>query len=198
MAKSCINFLFLIALIAPLVTTADSVPANSLPSQLPAPSNSALPSSSATPVSKPNTSSVPVRLLIPAIGLDDPIVSVGLTESNAMDVPSGKTNNVGWLSGGPKPGAIGSAVLDAHVFAAFARLKDVPVGSDIYVLTEAGTELHFIVRESLLYKLSELSPDLLFGRNDARRLNLITCAGQLTPDHSTYDHRLVLFAELAS
>jgi hypothetical protein len=36
--------------------------------------------------------------------------------------------------------------------------------------------------------------DQIFNRNDAARLNLITCHGQLTADRSTYTHRLVVYA----
>ena len=140
----------------------------------------------------------PVRLIIPSIGLDAPVDPVGLDASGNMAVPSGSTKDVGWYKGGALPGDVGSAVIDAHVFAGFAQLKYVSPGSDIYVVTEDGTKLHFVVSTTDTYALGALNPAELFGLNDARRLNLITCAGNLTPDHSTYDHRLVVYAVLAN
>ena len=140
----------------------------------------------------------PVRVIIPVIHLNDPIIPVGTNSKNEMDVPSGTSANVGWFKYGPVPGQIGSAVLDAHVFAAFKNLKNVPVGADIYVQMASGVTRHFVVAQTTTYKLADLTSQMLFGQNDAARLNLITCAGKLTPDRSTYDHRLVLFAKLVN
>lgn len=139
----------------------------------------------------------PVRVSVPSVGIDSPIVGVGINSAGEMAVPSGSTNNVGWYKHGTVPGDIGSAVFDAHVFAAFAPLDGVSVGDSIYVTTEGGQRLRFVVEQATVYKLGDLSPETLFNRRDARRLNLITCAGQLTVDKSTYTHRLVVYAVYA-
>ncbi len=146
-----------------------------------------------TPVTADPTERNPVRLIIPSIGMDAPVEGVGINEKGEMDVPDGSTDTVGWYKGGPQPGAIGSTVFAAHVYAAFSDLRYVKPGSDIYVLTKDGSKLHFVVDDSRVYKLGELSPKILFGRHDAQRLNLITCAGSPTADGSTYDHRLVVY-----
>lgn len=135
----------------------------------------------------------PARLLIPSIGIGVDIVPVGLNDKGEMDVPSGATSNVGWYKGGTIPGNVGSAVLDAHVYAAFQELQHVRLGSYVYVQTSGNTKLRFKVVDSRFYTLSELTPAILFGQTDARRLNLITCAGTFVPSINTYDHRLVVF-----
>lgn len=135
----------------------------------------------------------PARLLIPSISLDSNIVPVGVNAKGEMDVPSGETNNVGWYKGGPKPGQMGSAVLDAHVFAAFEDLRYLKVGEDVIVETANGTRLRFVVEESTVYKLGDITPSMLFGRGDARWLNLITCAG--SPVGDTYSHRLIVYTK---
>ncbi|HEV3245369.1 MAG TPA: class F sortase, partial [Candidatus Paceibacterota bacterium] len=137
------------------------------------------------------------RLVIPAINLNDPIVNVGVTSSGDMAVPDGKTSQVGLYDGGPQPGDVGAAVLDAHVFAAFSKLNDLSVGDDIYVQKD-GQQLHFVVTAVKTFALSEITSADLFTPTSDRDLNLITCAGNLTPDSSTYDHRLVVYATLAS
>ncbi len=139
----------------------------------------------------------PVRLIIPSIHLDTDIISVGLNSKGEMAVPSGDTSHVGWYKYGPKPGQRGSAVLDAHVFAAFDDLRYLKVGSDVIVQTSSGQRLRFVVRESTVYRLNELTSKMLFGRSGDRWLNLITCAGQPTSDGSTYTHRLVVYSTFA-
>jgi sortase (surface protein transpeptidase) len=130
--------------------------------------------------------------------LNDAVVPMGITEDGALDVPSGTTRNVGWYATGTIPGGKGSAVMDAHVFAAFSALHKLSVGSDIYVVDQNGTKLHFVVSEMRIYALKDVPLQKLFNRSDTARLNLITCAGKLLPDRSTYDHRLVVYATLAT
>lgn len=158
-------------------------------------STSTLPVTLAETVSIP---SIPIELRIPSIGLVDPIIPVGINAKGEMDVPSGKTNNVGWYEYGPTPGEEGSSVIDAHVYAAFKNLKRVSVGDDIYVTHESGEVRHFVVRKATVYPLATLSPLTLFDYAPGRWLNLITCAGSYIPSLSTYDHRLIVFAEFVS
>jgi LPXTG-site transpeptidase (sortase) family protein len=151
-----------------------------------------------TVVPKVQSPDLPTHLSIPSIKVSSRIVSVGINSKGEMDVPSGSTKNVGWYKYGTAPGDTGSAVLDAHVFAAFSNLHALRVGSDIYVTTANNNTLHFVVQETRLYKLGEVPATVLFNRSDTQRLNLITCAGKLTANHSTYDHRLVVYAVLVN
>jgi sortase A len=140
----------------------------------------------------------PAELVIPSIGLAAPIQGVGTTSNGEMGVPNGTTNKVGWYEYGTVPGNIGSAVIDAHVFAAFANLKYLKPGSDIYVITQEGSILHFVTSRAQTYRNANVPLETLFNQSDGRYLNLITCAGRLTPDHSTYNSRLVVYAQLSA
>ena len=122
---------------------------------------------------------------------------LGKDKQGNMDVPQASTNDVGWYKDGTLPGEVGNAVIGAHVFAAFSKLKNVKLGDDIYILNNQNQKLHFIVADTKTYKLSTLTSETLFEQKDARRLNLITCAGKLTSDRSTYDRRLVVSAIFA-
>jgi LPXTG-site transpeptidase (sortase) family protein len=175
-------FLFLIILFAPsvLATGHASIPQLSLP----------IAEAASTKVA-----ALPVRLAIPSIKLTSAIMPMGVLSNGELDVPSGKTNNVGWYAKGTVPGEAGSAVLDAHVFAAFSKLDDVKVGDHIQVGMSDGTTRTFAVTKTKVYKLASLSSQELFG-DGGKYIHLITCAGSLTPNHSTYTHRLVVYAEL--
>ncbi|MGH7141449.1 MAG: class F sortase [Minisyncoccia bacterium] len=141
---------------------------------------------------------VPMRLSIPSINLNDQVVPVGVNALGQMDVPPGNTKEVGWYAGGTAPGDIGSAVLDAHVFAAFANLSKLKAGDDLYIETTAGATQHFKVTATHTYPLADVSADALFNGTGARELNLITCAGTYLPAQGTYDHRLIVYATLAN
>lgn len=159
---------------------------------------SVLVATTSTPVAKKVVGDAPFTVSIPAINLDNPVIRVGLNEKGEMDVPSGTSDNVGWYKHGPMPGEVGSAVLDAHVYAAFKNLDKLKVGDDIYVTNADGKELHFVVEETAVTKLEETSATRLFDRRDKVRLNLITCAGTYSAARGTYDHRLIVYAVLVT
>ena len=138
----------------------------------------------------------PSKLIIPKIHLNDPIVQVGLTDGGLMAVPSGSTSNVGWYKYGTVPGESGNSVLDAHVFAAFSKLNKLAVGDNIFISTVSGKKLTFVVVATKTYALADVPEANLFGPTDETHLNLITCAGNLTADHSTYDHRIIIYTRL--
>jgi len=138
----------------------------------------------------------PARLSIPSIGLTAPVVGVGLDDTGAMAVPDGSTNDVGWYEAGTPPGGEGSAVLDAHVYAAFKNLHLVRAGDDLYVDTTSGGRLHFVVTGVRTYPLADVPTDLLFNASGGENLNLITCAGTYIPSIQTYDQRLVVYTRL--
>jgi sortase (surface protein transpeptidase) len=145
------------------------------------------------------TVATPVRLVIPSIGLNARIKGVGANAKGAMVVPSGASKSVGWYKNGVVPGQTGSAVIDAHVFAAFSKLKYLKSGADVYVTMTDGATLHFVVSDAQTYALAALSSkQQLFRPTQSADLNLITCAGSLTKDRSTYDHRLVVYTTLVS
>ncbi len=151
------------------------------------------------PNAKPTVavSMTPKKISIPTIRLRENIVPVGLDKVGKMDVPDGTTQDVGWYKDGITPGDVGAAVLDAHVYAAFAQLRYVKMGDSIYIETASGKKVRFVVVDSRVYTLQELTADMLFVQPDHPELKLITCAGKLTPDKTTYEKRLILTAVLA-
>ncbi|MBI5456958.1 class F sortase [Candidatus Kaiserbacteria bacterium] len=138
----------------------------------------------------------PTRIEIPSIGLDAPIVPVGVNAKREIDVPPGNSNYVGWYKHGSAPGEIGSAVMDAHVYAAFKDLKNVAPGADIYVTTASGKKMHFLVFDRSEYPLAGMNISSLIRETDTSDLNLITCAGTYIRSRGTYDHRLVVYTRL--
>lgn len=137
----------------------------------------------------------PVQVVIPDIKLNAWIQNMGINDKGQMDVPSEKTRYVGWYQYGTVPGEDGSAVFDAHVTAAFKKLKNVGVGDHIYVITKEGAELDFVVEDTDVYPLAEVPAEQLFNRKGGKYLHLITCAGRKIKGNA-YSHRLIVYAKL--
>jgi uncharacterized repeat protein (TIGR01451 family) len=149
----------------------------------------------------PATGSItPYRLRIPALDIDTMVESVGVTRRGLMDVPA-NIWDAAWLKSGVKPGASGQAVIDGHLdstqgSAVFSDLHRLHPGDRFYVSDASGSELTFRVATLQVEPLDGFPVVRVFGPSHGRLLNLITCAGTFVPARKTYDHRLVVFAEL--
>ena len=91
----------------------------------------------------------PVRLTIPGIKVDWPVVL-----NNGHDLP--KFKGIGWMFGSAFPGAAGNLVLFGHLdgkYATLGRLHELKSGDTFSVLTDDG-EYHYQIRS-----LFETTPD---------------------------------------
>lgn len=194
---------FAVALVLPVTYTVHVVPPQSVEIAYAAPTTDQLPAEifeadTAVVEALPLPRTLPITLHIPSIKLDAPVEHVSTDDSGEMGVPDGKTENVGWYQNGTSPGERGSAVMDAHVYAAFKNLHRVREGDATIVKMSDGSTRHFRVERTQLYLLEDVPSEELFNRSDAERLNFITCAGNWDARRETYDHRLVVYAVLAN
>lgn len=144
----------------------------------------------------------PVRLRIPAIGLDTVVQWVGVDAEGRLAVPSNYTD-VGWYQEGPAPGTPGNAVIDGHLDsttgpAVFYRLNELQPGDEIFTVSETGQEYRFVVTTSEVYPVSDAPLDKIFGPADLPKLNLITCDGAFDRAIRQYDMRLVVYSQLVA
>ena len=155
------------------------------------------------PAAHANASSLPSRLIIPALKIDATVQKVGLKADSSMATPNNFTD-VAWYKYGTIPGQVGSAVIDGHVdnglslAGVFKHLIDIKIGDDVYVQEANGEQLHFVVTDIQTYPYKGAPDEKIFTQTDAARLNLITCEGVWVPSGRTYDHRLVVFTKLVS
>jgi LPXTG-site transpeptidase (sortase) family protein len=152
----------------------------------------------------PNTTAnlFPKILHIPAINVSANIQYVGITKKGNMATPNNFID-VGWYKYGPLPGAIGSAIIAGHVDdgfalpAVFSNLNKLKIGDNIYVETEGGDIIHFVVTDKKIYDYNAPTEDI-FNQNDSSLLKLITCAGVWNEQYGTHDKRLVVTAVKSS
>jgi sortase (surface protein transpeptidase) len=147
------------------------------------------------------TAGNPVRLRIPAIGVDAPVELVGMTPDRAMDVPKGVWN-AGWYYHSVRPGEVGNSVITGHLDsrvgpAVFYNLVDVAPGDEIAVEYANGLQLTFVATALERYPVGYWDAARIADVNvrDGRpHLNLITCGGDW--NQTTYTHRDVVYSVL--
>jgi sortase (surface protein transpeptidase) len=144
--------------------------------------------------------SPPARLAIPAIGVETPLVRLGLEPDRTMQVPE-DFGLAGWFAGGPAPGQPGPAVIAGHVDsrtgpAVFYRLRDLRPGDRIEVTGTDGTRLRFAVEATRSFPKSRFPTDAVFGPTPAAELRLVTCTGTFDRARGSYRDNLVVFARL--
>ena len=162
----------------------------------------ALPTLTARPAAPGTTtaSPSPVRLRIPAVGVDAAVTPVGVDGRGFMVIPR-EVRQVGWYRYGPAPGdPAGAAVVAGHVDArqqgagALFPLRGVEVGNTVTVTVDGGRDLRYRVVGKQTIVKQRLPVERLFARDGAPRLVLITCGGPFVPELSSYRDNLVVVA----
>lgn len=141
----------------------------------------------------------PAAVSVPAIGLDAPLIDLGIADDGAMEVPV-DADDVGWFTGGGRPGGRGPTVIAAHVDsasgpAAFARLDELVTGDRVDVTTVEGGVVGYVVTEVLDVPKAEFPTGRVFGAQPTDQLRLITCGGVFDRSSGHYDQNRIVFAE---
>lgn len=143
---------------------------------------------------------LPVRLFISSIKVNAPIGQVGRTSQGAMGVPT-TPSSTAWYRLGPRPGEVGSAVIDGHfgwynnIPAVFDNLRKVKVGDRLTVVDDQGESIVFIVHHIRTFTLKDNPSDVFNSDDGQAHLNLITCQGVWNIARKSYSKRLVVFAD---
>ncbi|MFD5897810.1 class F sortase [Streptomyces sp. NPDC060366] len=147
--------------------------------------------------------SVPVRLRIPVIGVDTPVIRLGLAPDGSMEVPPVTAHDrAGWYRHSPTPGRIGPSVITGHVTVGaygdgvFRRLARLRRGDRVTVRLENGTAAVFAVSAVRKVAKADFPADDVYGDVDRPELRLITCGGPRTDDG--YLDNVIVFATLTA
>ncbi|MEV7278417.1 class F sortase [Streptomyces sp. NPDC093111] len=161
----------------------------------------AAPAPAAQLATAPMPRSEPVRVRVPAAGVDaGPLLSLGLNPDGTVQVPSvAQADRIGWYDKGVTPGETGPAVLIGHFDTAEgpAVLQDVArirVGDRITVTRADGTDAVFRVRELEQVDKRAFPTRKVYGDTRRPELRLITCGGELVDGHRP--DNIVVYADL--
>ncbi|MDX3752593.1 class F sortase [Streptomyces sp. AK08-02] len=147
--------------------------------------------------------SAPVRLSVPAIGVDTPVMRLGLASDGTVQVPPiSDHDQAGWYEHSPTPGQTGPSVILGHVtvgaygdgvFHGLSRLRR---GEKIVARLENGTETEFTVTSVRTVAKANFPTNDVYGNVNRPELRLITCGGPR--DEDGYLDNVIVFAALTS
>ncbi|MEU2422157.1 class F sortase [Streptomyces sp. NPDC007851] len=145
--------------------------------------------------------SAPVRLRVPAIGVDTPLLRLGLAADGTVQVPPVTAHDrAGWYRYSPTPGQVGPSVILGHVTVGaygdgvFRRLAELRRGEHIVTRLENGRSAVFTVREVRTVAKSAFPTKDVYGDVTRPELRLITCGGPRGGDG--YLDNVIVFATL--
>jgi LPXTG-site transpeptidase (sortase) family protein len=168
--------------------------ATSAPTDAPATAPTAPPAAQAEP-------SVPVRIEINGVDMNQKVVSVGLDKNRVPIVPN---HDVGWYNLSGQPGQGENIVLWGHVLrfrqtpkipAPFARLKEVKPGAKVVLYDQNGKAHSYVVKQQIWVKPDEVEYILPKGRE---MVTMVSCIGdKVITNGEVVDesHRLITIAE---
>jgi LPXTG-site transpeptidase (sortase) family protein len=153
-----------------------------------------------TPVVTPVSNSPLNRLVIPKIGVDAPVVTLGVDGQGVMQSPRGPFE-VGWYDFSAGPGTGGNAVFSGHVdyasvgAAVFWHLRELGPGDLVEVRLADGTSYQYLVVSSVSYTSGDAPIAEIVGPTGKDTVTIITCTGTFNREIHQYSHRLVVRAE---
>jgi LPXTG-site transpeptidase (sortase) family protein len=181
-----------------------SVPAGPVgPESLPKSVSTAVPTPTVGPQSAPLARSAPVRIRIPAIAVNAPVIALGLNADGTIQVPPLAEHNLtGWYKYGPTPGQQGPAVILGHVDSltgpsVFYRLKDLRKGDTVYITLADGQRPAFTVDGIQEAAKDDFPTSAVYGQVAYQGLRLITCGGPFDTASGHYVDNIIIYAHRA-
>lgn len=161
------------------------------------------PSSAPAASPRPLSRAVPVRLLIPVIDVDTPLLRLGLAADGTAQVPPITAHDrAGWYEHSPTPGQTGPSVILGHVTVGsfgdgvFRHLAELRRGDVIEARLEKGGPARFAVTAVRTVAKSDFPTEEVYGDVDRPELRLITCGGARTGEG--YADNVIVFAALTA
>ncbi len=152
---------------------------------------------------------LPLRVDIPGIYIDAPVITLGLGAGAIPDVPQ-RPDQIAWYNFSATPGQNNNAVFSGHVDwqtprgdpipGVFYRLRELRIGDTITVTLETEEVLEYQVTGNVATSYDD--PNVVRSMDPTIRdvITLITCGGSWEYDPSkdnggNYSHRVVVRAE---
>lgn len=152
---------------------------------------------------------VPATLRIPRLGIDTPLMGVGLAPDGTLATPPvDEPGEAAWYELGVRPGEPGPAIVLGHVSGRppglthsipgiFAHLDQVRPGDRVEIGRTDGTVATFLVTRTELAPKAAFPTAEVYGDTAGPELRLITCGGEFDLAAHNYLSNRIVFASLA-
>lgn len=143
-----------------------------------------------------------VAIHIPRLKVNQRMTRLSVLRDRSMSVPR-KYSDIGWWSGGPRPGGPGATLIAGHVSsksgpAVFFRLRDMRAGDMVTVDRADGTSAVFRVVGKASYLRSNFPDEVVYRVRGKPSIHLVTCDGVFDGEIGHHVDNLVVFADLVS
>ena len=136
----------------------------------------------------------PVRMYIPALGIDAAIQDTGSSQGVMEIVPS--ADIISWFRGAAIPGNDGNCFLAGHnnwggVNGPLMEMDTLNIGDEMDIEYADGTRLKFMLESVFVYALATAPAHLIMDAGGEARVTVITCKGPVNASTGTSDYRIV-------
>jgi LPXTG-site transpeptidase (sortase) family protein len=143
--------------------------------------------------------SQPVRIIIPAIGVNAPVVPVSETAGSVGTPPLTNHDLAGWYDGSVTPGQTGPSLIDGHIdgyglASVFYRLPALKTGDVIRVLLKDGETASFKVTWVQVVAKMAFPWKTVLGWTSYPSLRLVTCGGPFNSLTGHYVDNVIVYA----
>ena len=145
------------------------------------------------------TASQPVRIIIPAIGVNAPVVPVSKTAGSVGTPPLTNHDLAGWYDGSVTPGQTGPSLIDGHIdgyglASVFYRVPALKTGDVIRVLRKDGETASFKVTWVQVVAKTAFPWKAVLGWTSYPSLRLVTCGGPFNSLTGHYVENVIVYA----
>ena len=155
------------------------------------------PSTDAGPAGNGDLAASPARVTIASIGVDSPLMQLGLNSDHTVEVPpADKGMTAGWYIGSAVPGDSGASVIIGHNNTRYGRavfhdLYTIKPGADVAIRLPDGKTVHYTVTSLQRVSKSNFPTQQVYGATSGHALRLITCDGALDANGHPVDNLIV-------
>jgi len=145
--------------------------------------------------------SQPLRIKIPKVSIDAPLMNVALDKQKTIETPPPQYKNLAaWYKGSVSPGADGTSVIVGHVDnasgpAVFYGLGALKKDARIEVARADGTTAIFTIYGIEVFSKKDFPAKRVYGDTARPELRVITCGGTYTKANG-YSGNVVVFARM--
>jgi sortase (surface protein transpeptidase) len=147
--------------------------------------------------------STPVRIQIPALRVNAPVMLLGRNSDGTVQVPPLSDHNLaGWYARSVTPGADGSSIILGHVDnyagpSVFFFIKNLLAGDKVDVVRADGSVAEFTVDGVEKVAKAQFPSSDIYGNTPYPSLRLVTCGGPFDAGSGHYVDNIVVYAHLA-